>query len=71
MIYFDNAATSMPKPEAVKRAMCKALEECGNSGRSGHEYALKAAEAVYECRKKLVAPSVDRPNPARRWKAFI
>lgn len=53
MIYFDNAATSMPKPESLKRAMCKALEECGNSGRSGHILAQRAAETVYECRKKL------------------
>ena len=53
MIYFDNAATSMPKPESVKTAMCKALFECGNAGRSGHVFAQKAAETVYNCRKKL------------------
>ena len=53
MIYFDNAATSMPKPESVKTAMCKAIFECGNAGRSGHALAQKAAETVFNCRKKL------------------
>jgi len=53
MIYFDHAATSFPKSRGVSVAMQKALKECGNSGRSGHKLALKAAETVYECRKKL------------------
>ncbi len=53
MIYFDNAATSMPKPDSVKAAMCTALSECGNAGRSGHRFAQKAAETVFNCRKKL------------------
>jgi selenocysteine lyase/cysteine desulfurase len=53
MIYFDNAATSLPKPECVKAAMCKALSECGNAGRSGHIFAQRAAETVFQCRKKL------------------
>ncbi len=53
MIYFDNSATSFPKPEGVGRAMLKALAECGNAGRSGHVFAQKAAETVFGCRKKL------------------
>ncbi|MBR5286828.1 MAG: aminotransferase class V-fold PLP-dependent enzyme [Clostridia bacterium] len=53
MIYFDNAATSLPKPERVARAMCRALTDCGNAGRSGHKFAQKAAETVFDCRKKL------------------
>ena len=62
MIYFDNAATSYPKSHAVKTAVVTAMNTCGNSGRSGHEYALKAAEAVYECRKKLTSMFNTRPE---------
>ena len=53
MIYFDNAATTFPKSNAVINAVAEAMKNCGNSGRSGHIYALNAAEAVYNCRKKL------------------
>lgn len=53
MIYFDNAATAMPKSRAVSTAMADALKTCGNPGRSGHSFAIAAAETVYNCRKKL------------------
>ena len=47
MIYFDNAATTFPKPPAVIREMTKCMREWGgNPGRSGHPLALSAAEAV-------------------------
>ena len=62
MIYFDNAATSMPKPRSVAVAMQKALRECGNPGRSGHALGLKAAETVYNCRKKLASLCNTRPE---------
>ena len=53
MIYFDNAATAMPKSRNVSAAMQIAIKECGNAGRSGHKFALAAAETVYNCRKTL------------------
>lgn len=53
MIYLDNAATGMPKNASVSNAMLRALRECGNSGRGGHSFSIKAAETVFECRKKL------------------
>ena len=54
MIYFDNAATSYQKPDRVKKAAASFIEDrCGNPGRGGHIIAMKAAETVYECRKKL------------------
>ena len=62
MIYFDNAATSMPKPHAVISTMSEAFKSCGNSGRSGHKYALTAAQTVYECRKKLAMMFNTRPE---------
>ncbi len=56
MIYFDNAATSYPKPDCVKSAVSDFIENrCGNPGRGGHSMAMKAAEAVYGTRKKLAA----------------
>lgn len=46
MIYFDNAATSFPKPKEVKEAVCLALESFGNPSRSAHDLALNAARSV-------------------------
>ena len=54
MMYFDNAATTSPKPLAVRRAVARALAEyTANPGRSGHEAAQRCALAVYECRQKV------------------
>lgn len=52
MIYFDNGATTFPKPRAVVNAVDKTLRYYGaNPGRSGHNMSLKASEIMYECRK--------------------
>jgi cysteine desulfurase family protein len=54
MIYFDNAATSWPKPPQVGKAMQKYLKETGASpGRSGHRLSVQAARLVYDTREKL------------------
>jgi len=54
MIYFDNPATSWPKPPQVKEAMVKFMEEVGaNPGRSGHSLSIEAARIVYETREAL------------------
>ena len=52
MIYFDNAATSFPKPEAVIRAMENAMRTCGNPGRGSHRLAMNASEILYDCRSE-------------------
>ena len=53
MIYFDNAATSWPKPDAVPRAMERFLKEHGaNPGRSGHALSIQAGRVVYEARER-------------------
>lgn len=53
MIYFDNAATTFPKPPQVARAVSSAVTRFGgNPGRSGHAMSLRAAQMVYECREK-------------------
>jgi len=54
MIYFDNAATSYPKPPEVFEAMLKFMKESGgNPGRSGHRMATSAEAMVGECRNAL------------------
>lgn len=53
MLYFDNAATTYPKPAAVRKAAGDAFLFYGaNPGRSGHELAMETAKAVFECREK-------------------
>lgn len=53
-IYFDNAATSSPKPQAVLDEMQRALTQYNaNPGRSGHAAALEAARCVYNARNAL------------------
>ena len=54
MIYFDNAATTYPKPTEVAAAVNGALIKFGaNPGRSGHDMSMLTAEKIYETRKKL------------------
>ncbi len=54
MIYFDNAATTYPKPQAVLRALNTAVVRYGaNPGRAGHRLAVETAEQVYNARKTV------------------
>ncbi|MBR6548356.1 MAG: aminotransferase class V-fold PLP-dependent enzyme [Clostridia bacterium] len=54
MVYFDNAATTSPKPEVVREAVAYALKNLSaNPGRSGHDLSLAASQMVYECRVAL------------------
>ena len=53
MIYFDNAATTLQKPECVLRAVIEAMGTFGNPGRGVHEPAMAASRAVYETRCAL------------------
>lgn len=51
MIYFDNAASTHPKPQSVIRAMSGWLHKnAANAGRSGHRMSMEAAEMVYNTR---------------------
>ena len=46
-IYFDNAATSWPKPPGVCVALADYLGDAGgNPGRSGHRMSVAAARSV-------------------------
>ena len=54
MIYLDNAATSLKKPEQVKTAMIAAINKyTANPGRSGHKLSQQVAEIVFDTREKL------------------
>lgn len=54
MYYFDNSATSFPKPKQVIDKMVEVMTEYGaNPGRSGHRLALEAGRGIYETREKL------------------
>lgn len=55
MIYLDNAATTLRKPQAVIDAVVSAMRTFGNSGRSAHAGALDASRTIYACREKLAA----------------
>lgn len=65
MIYLDNAATSYPKPKAVREAILRCMEEAGgNPGRGSHRLSLAAAETVYRCREE-VASLFESDSPER------
>lgn len=52
--YFDNSATSHPKPEIVRKKINEAvLEFNGNPGRSGYKKAIKIDREIYNTRVKI------------------
>jgi len=60
--YFDNAATTFPKPEAVYTFMDSFYRECGvNVGRGQHKLAAKASALVAETRS-LILNMFNCPN---------
>ena len=56
IIYFDNAATTFPKPQSVTAAALDCMENwCGNAGRGSHALAMRSAETVFEARELLAS----------------
>ena len=53
MIYFDNAATTLHKPQCVVKAVTEAMCSLGNSGRGVHSGALSASRVIYDTRVAL------------------
>lgn len=52
MIYFDNAATTYPKPASVIRAVDDVLRNLSfNSGRGGYRQSIQASEMIYSARE--------------------
>lgn len=53
MVYFDNGATTFPKPPSVLSTAAQAMSRYGaNPGRGGYPFAIRAGEAVYRAREK-------------------
>ena len=63
MIYLDNAATTLHKPQQVIDAVVHAMQSMGNCARGTHEEALDAARTIYDARVRLASlfgcPRVD------------
>jgi len=50
-VYFDNAATSFPKPESVYETVNHVMRDVGaNPGRSGHKMAIDASRYIFNAR---------------------
>ncbi len=65
LLYFDNAATSWPKPEVTPAAMDRYLREIGGSpGRSAHRLSLEAGRIILEARE-AVAKLLGADDPFR------
>lgn len=62
--YFDNAASSWPKPKEVSEAMVRCVEEyAANPGRGSHELAVRASRVLFETRKHLAKLfHINNPN---------
>lgn len=51
-VNFDNAASTFPKPAAVRRSLFDAVSNFGgNAGRGGHRLTLMASEKVFDTRQ--------------------
>ncbi|HIZ59162.1 MAG TPA: aminotransferase class V-fold PLP-dependent enzyme [Candidatus Dorea faecipullorum] len=53
VIYLDNAATTMQKPEEVIEAVVQAMHSMGNAGRGAHSASLEASRTIYDTRELL------------------
>ena len=53
MIYLDNAATTLPKPEPVAEAVKKSFSYMGNAGRGANEASLFTSRLLYQTRKQI------------------
>lgn len=65
MIYFDNAATTWPKPDRVYRGVYEFMKRsAANPGRSGHRMARRSSDTVYACRE-MIAEFVGGLDPSQ------
>ena len=53
MIYLDNAATTLQKPQCVIDAVVRAMKSVGNAARGAHGSSLAASRVVYDTRCKI------------------
>lgn len=64
MIYLDNAATTIKKPQCVIDAVVNAMTHMGNAGRGANEASLDASRIIYDTREKI-SDLVNLKNPSR------
>ena len=64
MIYLDNAATTLQKPEEVYAAVSETMQRCASPGRGSYPASARAAEALYACREEASA-LFDVPDPSQ------
>ncbi len=56
IIYFDNSATSFPKPNEVVEVISKSLREfSANPGRAGHKLSMRAGSEIFKTRLNLAS----------------
>ena len=53
MIYLDNAATTMQKPQEVIEAVVAAMGSMGNAGRGVNDASLSASRIIYDTRERI------------------
>lgn len=53
MIYLDNAATTLHKPQCVIDAVVQAMTSMGNAARGAHSSSLSASRVIYDARCKI------------------
>lgn len=53
MIYLDNAASSLKKPQAVIDAVVAAIQNSGNAGRGSSQMAIEASRTIFKTRLLL------------------
>lgn len=51
--YFDNAATSFPKPPSVSAMVARFMTEIGAPGRGGYAEAREAGRLIRQCRERI------------------
>lgn len=56
MIYFDNSATTHPKPQSVQAAVNRAVSMySANPGRGGHRLSMTASQQLYDSRAEVAS----------------
>lgn len=53
IIYLDNAATTLHKPQEVIDAVVKAMTSIGNAGRGNTSASMEAIHSIFDARENL------------------
>ena len=53
MIYFDNAATTLKKPDTVAKSVFEAINSFANASRGSYESSLNSERIILETRERI------------------